>query len=129
MNEGMAQAIETAVDAGAAALLGGSLLFATSKLGLPLLLAAGWAVLSFLLCLWLLRSVDRKDSGHSIGNFAVAIFQPDPPELLLDDALATAGRDSRVVRLFEPSAAPQAAPPDASQALYDALAQLRRSLR
>jgi hypothetical protein len=48
---------------------------------------------------------------------------------LLDDVLANAGGDSRVVRLFDAPAAPQAAPPDASQALYAALAQLRRSLR
>jgi hypothetical protein len=123
----MAQRVETAVDAGAAVLLGGALLFATSKLGLPLLLAAGWAMLAFLLCFWLLRSLDPKHSGYLIGDFAVATFQPDPPELLLDDAAA--GGDSRVVRLFDPSASPRAAPPDASQALYDALAKLRRSLR
>ena len=67
-------------------------------------------------------------------------------ELLLDRALAYIGPDSRVVRLFEPAAMPTAgelkaridrhlvesprtAPPDASQDLYDALAELRRSLR
>ena len=70
----------------------------------------------------------------------------DEGELLLDDALAHFGPGSRVVRLFEPSAMPtagelkvridrhlteftQPAPPDASQELYDALAELRRSLR
>lgn len=74
---------------------------------------------------------------------------PDPsPELLLDDVLAQLGPDSRVVRLFDPAAMPTpgelraridrhldssvartAPPPDASQALHDALAELRRSLR
>ena len=65
-------------------------------------------------------------------------------ELLLDDLLAKIGPDSRVVRLFDAAAMPtsgqvntrieehlsenRAAPPDASQALYDALAELRRSL-
>ncbi len=68
-------------------------------------------------------------------------------ELILDDILAKLGSDSRVVRLFEPSAMPtpgqlnarieshlrQASTPaavvDASEALFEALTQLRRSLR
>jgi hypothetical protein len=68
-------------------------------------------------------------------------------ELVLDDVLAEIGPGSRVVRLFDPAAMPTpgqldvriqqhlresstAAPPaDASQALFDALAELRRSLR
>lgn len=72
---------------------------------------------------------------------------PLPEELLLDDILAEIEPDSRVVRLFDPNAMPTPAqlnaqivrhlnrgtapaePPDASQALYDALAELRRSLR
>lgn len=71
-----------------------------------------------------------------------------PDELLLDDILTELGADSRVVRLFDPAAmptpaqldariqtrfrdgSPQApAPADASQALYEALSELRRSLR
>jgi hypothetical protein len=74
------------------------------------------------------------------------------PELLLDDVLAELAPDSRVVRLFDRtamptpgelrdwidrhlgsdrmSAAPHDAPGvDASQALHEALAELRRSLR
>lgn len=68
-------------------------------------------------------------------------------ELVLDDILAEIGPDARVVRLFDPAAmlspdqlkdridrhldgvSPPTAPPDASQALFDALAQLRSSLR
>ena len=68
-------------------------------------------------------------------------------ELILDDILAKLGSDSRVVRLFEPGAMPTpgqlnarieshlrqasapAAPADASEALFEALTQLRRSLR
>ena len=68
-------------------------------------------------------------------------------ELLLDDVLAQLGPDSRVVRLFDRAAMPtpgelraridrhldhgrdSAGTPDASQALHDALAELRRSLR
>jgi hypothetical protein len=67
--------------------------------------------------------------------------------LVLDDILAELGPDSRVVRLFDRSAMPTpghlkariddhlgkgrlpAPAPDASQALSDALAELRRSLR
>ena len=67
--------------------------------------------------------------------------------LVLDDVLAELGPDSRVVRLFDPDAMPTpgdlkdrierhlgeagsgSAPPDASQALHEALAELRRSLR
>jgi hypothetical protein len=67
--------------------------------------------------------------------------------LVLDDVLAELEPDSRVVRLFDPAAmptageldrriqrhlvrgAPPAPPHDASQALHDALAELRKSLR
>ena len=66
--------------------------------------------------------------------------------LELDDVLAEPAPDARVVRLFDPAAMPApgplkagierhleegkgATPPDASQALYDALNELRRSIR
>jgi hypothetical protein len=77
------------------------------------------------------------------------VAEPDSEaaELLLDDVLAELGPDSRVVRLFDAAAMPtpgelraridrhlssgrgSAAPPDASQALHEALAELRRSIR
>lgn len=78
------------------------------------------------------------------------VEEPPPPgeePLVLDDVLAELGPDSRVVRLFDPRTMPTpgqlndrierhllgeaapAAPQDASQALHDALAELRRSLR
>ena len=68
-------------------------------------------------------------------------------ELVLSDILAKLGPDSRVVRLFDPGAMPTpaqlndriehhlrtsrapAGPEDASEALYQALDELRRSLR
>lgn len=71
----------------------------------------------------------------------------DPDELILDDILSELQPDSRVVRLFDPAAMPTpgqlkvridqhlhgsepaAALADASQALHEALAELRRSLR
>ena len=66
--------------------------------------------------------------------------------MLLDDIPVELEPDARVVRLFEPRQPPTAgelqasidrhlgrpnssAPPDASQALSDALAELRRALR
>jgi hypothetical protein len=74
-------------------------------------------------------------------------LHPASDELVLDDILAELGPDSRVVRLFDPAAMPTpgqlnarierhlrgtpspAAPADASQALYEALSELKRSLR
>lgn len=71
----------------------------------------------------------------------------DDDALLLDDVLAELGPDSRVVRLFDPAAMPtagelksridrhldgaavEARTSDAAQALHDALAELRRSIR
>ena len=55
-------------------------------------------------------------------------------ELILDDKLVEISPDARVVRLFGPSQShhsghPGQVPPDASQALSEALAELRRSLR
>ncbi len=83
----------------------------------------------------------------------LALSDPDEPgsadggELLLDDILAELAPDARVVRLFDVNAMPtpgqlqasidrhlsstdtRSEPPDASDALHQALAELRRSLR
>jgi hypothetical protein len=78
----------------------------------------------------------------------VEIFEPAAEEPLdLEDVLAQINSDARVVRLFDPAAMPTpgelrdriddhlddvpdaAQSADAAQALHDALAQLRRSLR
>ena len=74
-------------------------------------------------------------------------FEPADEELLLDDKLESVDADSRVVRLFDPVGTPTAgelqaridrhlrvnaspaAPPDATQALHDAISALRQSLR
>ena len=117
----MARRIEAWVDAGASMLLAVAVLLATWKLGLPVLLATGWGLLAFLLCFWLLGLVDAKRATFSVREFAPAAFESAFPEV--------GGQESRVVRLFGSSAAPQAAPPDASQEFYAALATLRRSLR
>ena len=80
------------------------------------------------------------------------VFEPQPPAksedaLVLDDILAELSADSRVVRLFDPAAMPTAGElksridrhlddelsaaltSDATQALHDALAELRRAIR
>ncbi len=86
----------------------------------------------------LLTKLDRAEVVAIIGN-------SDSQELVLDDALPPADPESRVVRLFDVCAmptpgelraqivrhlgGPQPAPPDATQVLFDALAELRSSLR
>lgn len=78
---------------------------------------------------------------------ADCLAEPISEELLLDDKLESVNADSRVVRLFEPVGTPTAgelqaridrhlrvnaspaAPPDATQALHDAISALRQSLR
>ena len=84
----------------------------------------------------LLDELVLRDSDRLAANF--------PDELVLDDALADPEPDSRVVRLFDPAAMPAdsqgfdrrfggavatGTPPDASQALLEALTKLRHSLR
>jgi hypothetical protein len=89
----------------------------------------------------LLTEADRLTSSDEL------VLSEADQLLLLDDVLAEIGPDSRVVRLFDRKAmptpgqlksriddhlgqaAPAAAQSDASQALSDALAELRRSLR
>lgn len=103
----------------------------------------------------LLTDGDRLQplESHGLGELLLTasdrlhpVENAEADELVLEDILAELGPESRVVRLFDPSAmstpgqlnarierhrgekgAP-GAPPDASQALYDALAELRRSL-
>lgn len=94
----------------------------------------------------LLTEADRTNAGELLLTEADRVSRPTEP-LELDDILAELGPDSRVVRLFDPRTMPTAGqlktriddhlgrgkPPvplsDASQALSEALAELRRSLR
>jgi hypothetical protein len=80
-------------------------------------------------------------------NQVAPVLEDDREPLVLDDRLIEPGSDARVVRLFDAAAMPPSrvsdaaietlsaagAPPigheDASQALHEALAELRRSLR
>ena len=96
------------------------------------------------------REIDamRADEPAELLLTDVVQSAPRPADdpLVLDDILAELGPDSRVVRLFDPAAMPTAgqlkaridrhlatgtsaaSPPDASDALHEALAELRRSL-
>jgi len=151
--------LETAVDAGAAMLFA----FAVGY--------AFWAVFpgqwqaglggptAFALCFAGLRRVEPVPSVVGVpaanpvrdllaeADRSLAEAPAEDVVLVLDDVLAALGPDSRVVRLFEPEAAPTpgqlkrridrhldntrepAAVPDASHALHEALADLRRSLK
>jgi hypothetical protein len=93
-----------------------------------------------------LTDVDRLHPAELILTDAHRLHSESDEPLVLDDILAQIDPDSRVVRLFDPSAVPTpgqlqaridrhldngaspTAPADASQALFEALAQLRRSL-
>lgn len=152
--------VERGVDAGAAMLFAAAVGYAVSKLSIQPAFAAVGAAIAFVAGFRALRAVQPEAALFELAQFDgrdLELVQVeellltdadriDPPELLLDTALAHFGPDSRVVRLFDPAAMPtpgelkaridrhldgssQAAPADASQALYDALAELRRSLR
>lgn len=173
MRAALARRIERSVDHAASAAFAGSVTLAAYTYWSPMVPqpalgadAGGIGILGYLACLAALLSLDRKT------RFRVSVFDVRQIEsggqdellltdsdrlqcapasaagvLELDDILAGLAPDSRVVRLFDPSAMPtpgqlkaridrhiDRAPAatgtaDASQALSDALAELRRSLR
>lgn len=116
-------------------------------------------VAAFLPCWHVLELVDRRESDFRLPLIDLGAVAPSRPAelvltdadrvediLLLDDVLVVAP-DSRVVRMFDPAAIPTAGElkaridrhldrgihrrpaSDASQALYDALADLKSELR
>lgn len=132
-----ARQIETLVDTGASASLGGAVAYAAFAaiapwLGESLAMAgsAAAAILTYGLSRRLLATVKPvRDRSTS-----------DDEELLLVDEVSGARPSAQVVRLFDPASTspawagpadtfPSAAAPDASEALHDALNRLRRSLR
>ena len=150
---GFGERVELWLDGAAAAVLGAAFAFCTTLLGAG---AAGvvFGAAAFPMAFAGLRTV------KSVRSLPLAEFEPVPfefaadellltervaEELLLDDALAPAPGDSRVVQLFGTRPLPtagelhrsieqhlasrQASSPDATQALSDALAELRRNLR
>ena len=93
------------------------------------------------------REVPAIEQPELLLTERVELAVPERDELLLDDILDQLEPDSRVVRLFDPAAMPTAGElksridrhldgessaaqsSDAAQALHDALAELRRSIR
>src|SRR5687767_2866973 len=130
--------LERAADVAAAAVLATAVGFAAGAAGLGAVPTIFAAVAASLGAFTVLRNVS---TGHRI--YDLPAFEPLPlelaqeagEELVLDDALEVVRPDARVVRLFDPAlesrsaARSGSAPPDAAQALTEALAELRRSLR
>lgn len=147
--------IEASVDSAAAAVYAGATALVLYLLNASNAYVAVGAAVAFAGCFYGLRSIEPEYVTFPLPAFAARSFEPaDLDELLLtdliqpasadalvlDDVLAEPGPDSRVVRLFDSEAMrtagqlgdrddQQPAPSDASQALLDALAELRRSLR
>ena len=134
-------------DLGGASALAGAAGFGFFELGPPDYLPFGAAVaasLTFLAAYALLRRIDHEPA-LLLSPFTTAAIElePEPEALLLDDILASMGPDSRVVRLFAPDQMPTAgqlqeridrhiggmSDADAADALHQALAEIRKSLR
>lgn len=133
MTGGTTQRLEVGLDAAAATLLGAATAFALLQFDASNAYVLAGGAIVFAWGLYGLRSIEPEPATHALSPFSVAGFEPaESAELLLDDRLIDVGPGSRVVRLFDRAAMP-ASPdpehPDASQALYDAFAKLRRSLR
>ena len=147
-----AERIESAVDAGAATLLAAAVAYALHALPITPTVVAGSVAAAFGLTLAGLRRVPPAVTlAQELTATPVADLLAEADrslahaedELVLDDILAALNPDSRVVRLFERDPMPTAremqaridrqldgpvTAPDASQALHEALADLRRSL-
>lgn len=149
--------IEAGVAAFAAAVFASAMGFAAfSALQGPLAVpaAATTAIIAFGGCWLLLGRIGADTPDYTIPVFEPGVIAPDKPAapleadvLELEDVLEQVSEESRVVRLFDPLAMPtpselkaridrhlkRGSPPvasvDASQALVDALTELRRSLR
>ena len=138
MSAGRAERIEATVDAGAALLLAAAVGYAFWALAVAQAALAGAGV-AFGLSFVGLRRI-QPARGAPLTDNPVATPVNDllaeadrslahaENELVLDDVLAALNPDSRVVRLFERDHGTPPKPADASQALHDALADLRRSL-
>lgn len=135
-------------DFGGALALAGAVGFAFLQLGPPDTLPFGAAVagsLAFLAAYAVLKRIGGEPAALPLTAFAAPEIEPEPePEaLLLDDALARLGPDSRVVRMFAPDQMPTAGQlqarinrhvgsareEDAADALHQALADIRKALK
>jgi hypothetical protein len=159
-----ADSVERAADVAASACLAAAAGFAVSGLA-PAAGPVAWfaAAAAFTIVHHGLRQVGDGERQYPLPAFSPPAFpppvlsqapiapveeaRPEAGELLLDDRLAAAGPDARVVRLFDPrrmagagdtgaravrrhqAGRPAPASRDASRELSQALAELRRSLR
>ena len=162
MDEVTIRRAEAIIDFGAAAALGAAVAWLCVQLTFGMVAAAAAGLFGLGGAVAALRRVRPEAISFRLADFdpcdldpaellltgadrAEAVCSADSQELVLDDELAPAEPESRVVRLFDVSAmpspgelkaridrhldVPSSAPPDASQALFDALAELRSSLR
>ena len=129
--------VEKAADIAAAALFAAAVGFAAGTLGRGAFPTICAAVAASCAAFTFLRNVSAGNRDYDLPG-----FEPVPlaiakgaDELVLDDVLESAAPDARVIRLFDPGLESERAlranssQPDASQALTEALAELRRSLR
>ena len=162
-----AERIELLADFGAAAIFAVSAGYSSFLLGLPVAAVVAICAAAMSLALLILTSIKAGSPVFSLQPFEAALLpeavemaelvlteadrleaaREDGDALILEDVLTDLSKDSRVVRLFDPSSMPTAgelqeriarhfnasfappALPDASRALHDALAELRRSIR
>ena len=132
---------EQAVDGAAAAMFAAAVGFGFWAVESGIGIATAAAAAAFLAAkfgLGLIAPETRTYPMPAISPAAIDTIPESPgdadDELILEDKLVEVSPDARVVRLFSPSQShrsghPGQAPPDASQALSEALAELRRSLR
>lgn len=150
MSGNLPRRIEAGADLSAALILALAAAHAVAAIAGDAAVAVVTGAIAFSSCLALLGSVGAgQGCCFALPGFALRPFEPGAcVELVLGESgmLPPVGPESRVVRLFEPAGMqpmgrPNAeadeqsefgtsptAPPDASQALYEALAELRRSL-
>ena len=144
--------IEASVDSVAAAFYAAATALVLHLLNASNAYIAVGAAVAFAGCFYGLRSIEpeyvffpqaafepRSFEALSLDELLLTDVMPHDTAdaLVLDDVLAELGPDSRVVRMFDRDAMPaprqlRAEKPsqaDASQALHEALAELRRSLR
>jgi hypothetical protein len=157
MDGRVAARIEKIVDASASLLLAAAVAYALHALLAASVGAAAGGTFAFALCFAGLRKVAPEPRQFELSGVEAStpldellagadrIIAREQPtdELILDDVLAEVVPGSQVVRLFDRDSMPTPgeikaridrhiageASPDASQALFDALAELRRSLR
>ena len=130
--------VEKAVDIAAAAVFAATVGFAAGTMGFGAVPTICAAVAASCAAFTALRNVSADNRDYDLPEFEpvpLEISYEVADELVLDDVLESAGPDARVIRLFDPKleaegvARSNSQQPDASQALTEALRELRRSLR